>query len=66
MLESLLQEIAIEKVLQRERRLEEEERSHRIEPNGKDDTMPWQEFTRWPETILHQGNVPVTIWSIRR
>ena len=46
-----LQEIAIEKVLQREQRLEEEDESRRIEPNGKDDINLWDKFMKWTETF---------------
>ena len=46
-----LQEVAIEKVLQHERRVVEEEESHRIEPNASDDTTPWLRFTQWKGTF---------------
>jgi hypothetical protein len=46
-----LQQVAIEKVLQRECRLEEEEESRRIEANTSDDISIWHEFMQWPETF---------------
>jgi Orsellinic acid/F9775 biosynthesis cluster protein D len=39
-----LQQIAIEKVLERECQLNEEEESRRIEPNGKDDVSLWEQW----------------------
>ena len=44
-----LQDIAIEKVLQREHRLEEEEESRRIESNGSDDISLWHKWMKWSE-----------------
>jgi len=46
-----LQQIAIEKVLQREQRLEEEEESHRIEPNDSDDVSLWVKWMKWTDTF---------------
>jgi len=46
-----LQDLAIQKVLQREHQLVEEENTHRIEGNTKDDTTPWLRFTQWKETF---------------
>lgn len=47
-MKSSLQEIAIEKVLQQERRLQEEEESRRIEANVNDDVniMQWTDIFR--------------------
>lgn len=50
-IEPSLQEVAIEKVLQRERLLEKEEESHRIEANASDDVSIWHRFMQWPETF---------------
>lgn len=46
-----LQQIAIEKVLERERQLNEEEESRRIEPNGKDDISLWEQWMQWDKTF---------------
>jgi hypothetical protein len=46
-----LQDIAIEKVLQRERQLEEAEESRRIEANGSDDVSIWGDFMQWTDTF---------------
>ena len=50
-IEPSLQQVAIEKLLQRECRLEEEEESRRIEANTSDDISIWHEFMQWPETF---------------
>lgn len=46
-----LQQIAIEKVLRRERRLEEAEESRRIEANGSDDISIWHKWMKWTDTF---------------
>ena len=51
-IESSLQDMAIQRVLQHERRLDEEEESRRIESNGKDDVDLWHKFMQWDETFL--------------
>jgi hypothetical protein len=38
-------------VLQQECRLEEEEASRRIEPNGSDDVSLWHKWMQWTETF---------------
>jgi hypothetical protein len=50
-IESSLQDIAIEKVLQRDHRLEEAEETRRIEANGSDDLSRWHNFMRWTDTF---------------
>jgi hypothetical protein len=47
----LLQDVAIENVLQREHQLEEEEESHRIEANASDDVSIWHQWMQWTETF---------------
>lgn len=46
-----LQQTAIQKVLQRERQLQEEEKSRRIQPNGSDDVSIWAGFMQWDKTF---------------
>lgn len=50
-IEPSLQEIAIEKVLQQERRLQEKEESRRIEANASDDVSIWHKFMQWTDTF---------------
>jgi hypothetical protein len=45
------QQIAIEKVMQRERQLQEEEMTRRIQPNGSDDISIWANFMQWDKTF---------------
>ena len=52
-----MQQIAIEKLLRRECRLEEAEESRRIEVNGSDDVSIWQNFMQWTDTF--HGKDPV-------
>jgi hypothetical protein len=46
-----LQQIAIEKVLEHERQLIEEEESRHVEPNGKDDVSLWKNWIQWNTTF---------------
>ena len=46
--EPSLQKAAFQKLLQRERRLVEEEETRRIEVNLRDNMNPWLRFTQWP------------------
>lgn len=46
-----MQQIAIQKVLERDRRLNEEEESRRIESNGKDDENIWHKRMHWNDTF---------------
>ena len=49
--EPSLQEIAIQKLLQRECPLDKEEESRRIEPNDKDDYSLWHKWMQWDQTF---------------
>jgi hypothetical protein len=50
-IEPSLQEIAIEKMLQQEYRLQEKEESRRIEANASDDISIWHRFMQWTDTF---------------
>ena len=56
-IELSLQDIVIEKILQREHRLKKEEESRRIKPNDSDDISLWHKWMKWPETF--RGKDPV-------
>ena len=50
-IEPSLQDAAIERILQRDDKRQEEKRSQRIEANVSDNTTRWLHFMQWDETF---------------